>query len=1313
MSTRRRTSPQDWIQDYYSPILSLLASQDAELIANKNNLTFTELLAPFTKLGSDVTIKDADGTNYNVHCLHVQLQDLKKDSQKLVNQKLMFDRISEENCEPDEMVTKHFEQLTLDAPGFTVWFDIWMKLYLWSLPVADQEYLKHPFGCIFVVSTACPDPVDQFRTLVQNQQKRQHSQSGGLTPYFAPNIIKIYVLVHESSSGVTEMKAQNMFTQVQNAFESTSCHFLELNSRNDNEPDDSSTKVTDRVGDYWLQFSHRFNTLELRRDSGISTINNSTNSPIESSTTDRADFEHPLADNDLSAPPQQIIKLTQATPSSIAGYLSTSDIDRIRTMMRELVIKSIIPFAEKQIKLLHEVVVNRKSRSLFSGAKRWFGSNKGGAGAGTSPVYTKDAPELQIRKLADIYFLMKMYKCSYNHYYIAKKDFQADEAWPYYAPAVELTALSMFMLSGSEQGKKYRPDYMEDAITKYLTLCQTPEFAVRATLFDALCLKQQGMFIEAAKCYIRMTNELSDLRSAMLLEQAAYCFLLASPPSIRKYGFHIVLSGYRFAKTGRCKEHAARLYRQGAQVYDGKGWLLSSEHILYSLGHQKFMLKDFSNSSEFFNNLMSVSSGRNSLQQMVHLREYLLVHHARYKEDQAVVVISVPHILSKQISVRISESSNKCGQNWQAVERTICEGISGSFSIATTTTQPLFNDTTNNRLKPQGVVGEKIFVKVPFVNNFNTPLLLRKSFLLWKFTDADGNVFSNDKRNGQESEQIEATTLEEITIEGNTAVHVNLQIVGHSTGILNIIGVEYSLKALFAHREPTDHQIRGKQYFQISGPRLNTVKDHKTKIIYGDDFRLTVILGPPQPLLSARLKTPDSLFSGELRCIELEMKNTSSVSMQNIHLVTTHPGLLSFGKSRQQPLYEFPLLANSEPPMRVVMNDGSISQVYLDLMSVPLPANMHGKLSSGTSINIPIWIRGQVCGEKMEEDLYFYYENADCRESKFLHRLLHVPLSVKILPSIEATATRQSLSDQNIESGSNLIIRLKNVSKEGSECFKNLDISQVSLLSTENELSAVECTESSGAVTRGNTTTMALKSLPVDILSDRVDDKRQHLHFSSVASKQNTGHPIHTSPFLDFLKPVFNTNANLKKSAPKLRGDTLIVMWRTVSSQPIFGQTVIPITSGPDVAESIPIPVFTPSMIHVNYPKTVRHNFRASPFCRMNVRVEFTRKESKSSDENLAKRGVLDSGVLVQFRLVDVERGVKWTGVTEGVRWIGANESLALNLGIILSRTGLFQLKSLRFRSKQMNECELSYFNNSVQEFSSIDICFTVLQLDE
>ena len=81
-------------------------SQDVEALSNKNNLTFTELLQPFSKLTSDVTLKDVDGTNHNVPSLHLILQDFKKDPQKLVNQKLMLDRMSEENCDDQQMVTR-------------------------------------------------------------------------------------------------------------------------------------------------------------------------------------------------------------------------------------------------------------------------------------------------------------------------------------------------------------------------------------------------------------------------------------------------------------------------------------------------------------------------------------------------------------------------------------------------------------------------------------------------------------------------------------------------------------------------------------------------------------------------------------------------------------------------------------------------------------------------------------------------------------------------------------------------------------------------------------------------------------------------------------------------------------------------------------------------------------------------------------------------------------------------------------------------------------------------------------------------------
>ena len=73
-------------------------------------------------------------------------------------------------------------------------------------------------------------------------------------------------------------------------------------------------------------------------------------------------------------------------------------------------------------------------------------------------------------------------------------------------------------------------------------------------------------FQESALSYVRMTNELHDLRSALLLEQAAYCYLMCSPAAlVRKYAFHIILSGYRFSKSGQ-KKHSSRAYRQGFQV---------------------------------------------------------------------------------------------------------------------------------------------------------------------------------------------------------------------------------------------------------------------------------------------------------------------------------------------------------------------------------------------------------------------------------------------------------------------------------------------------------------------------------------------------------------------------------------------------------------------------------------------------------------------------------------------------------------------------------------------------------------------------
>ena len=72
-------------------------------------------------------------------------------------------------------------------------------------------------------------------------------------------------------------------------------------------------------------------------------------------------------------------------------------------------------------------------------------------------------------------------------------------------------------------------------------------------------------FQEAALSYIRMTNENKDLRSGLLLEQAAYCYLLCSQPYVRKCAFYVILAGFRFSKSGQ-KHHSSRVYGQGYQV---------------------------------------------------------------------------------------------------------------------------------------------------------------------------------------------------------------------------------------------------------------------------------------------------------------------------------------------------------------------------------------------------------------------------------------------------------------------------------------------------------------------------------------------------------------------------------------------------------------------------------------------------------------------------------------------------------------------------------------------------------------------------
>ena len=113
-------------------------------------------------------------------------------------------------------------------------------------------------------------------------------------------------------------------------------------------------------------------------------------------------------------------------------------------------------------------------------------------------------------------------------------------------------------------------------------------------------------------------------------------------------------------------------------MYEGRSWQLSSEHILYTLGHMKFMLKDFPGAAEYFNLLMGGVVGAGHLQQMVHLREYFLVHHARAKEDKSVAVVTLPRLHSQQTRVVVGVPAGvellRC---WHQLERAVRAAVTG------------------------------------------------------------------------------------------------------------------------------------------------------------------------------------------------------------------------------------------------------------------------------------------------------------------------------------------------------------------------------------------------------------------------------------------------------------------------------------------------------------------------------------------------------------------------------------------------------------------------------------------------------------
>uniref|UniRef100_A0A8C7SUB6 TPPC8 first Ig-like domain-containing protein n=1 Tax=Oncorhynchus mykiss TaxID=8022 RepID=A0A8C7SUB6_ONCMY len=897
-------SVQELIQDSFVPKVAVLCSEDAQKITRKNNLNFSELLRPFCRLTSEGHMRDSNNQVQVVKNLRISVNNVvtrpsvpTSGVHSPAQRRLLSEVVSA--SQPAEggvanVITAGDYDLNISAT--TPWFEAYRESFLQSMPASDHEFLNHYLACLLVVSSSEAVPVEQFLKLSQEQHMIQHNGEYTNPKWFIPNTLKYYVLLHDMSQG-DEQRADSVYEDMKQRYGSQGCYLLKINSRT------AAAGTDEQIPDPWSQYLNKsslqsqaflvdlagdFNAGKVK--SGLPNFHQHLETAIDMPGS--LDCLRAVATETKTT----TVYTGVAAGTSHGACLTLNDHNRLRLFIQEFTFRGLLPHIEKNIRQLNDQLVSRKglSRSLFSVTKKLFGGGKVPEKSiaelkNTSGLlYHPEAPELQIRKMADLCFLVQHYELAYSCYHTAKKDFLSDQAMLYAAGALEMAAVSAFLQGGAQ--RPYPAHYMDTAIQTYRDVCKNKVLAERCALFSAEVLKSQAKYSDAATLLIKMTSEDSDLCSALLLEQAAHCFINMRNPMVRKFAFHMILAGHRFSKAGQ-KRHALRCYCQAMQVYKGKGWSLAEDHINFTIGRQSFTLRQPENAVLAFRHILTNDSQQTATQQGAFLREYLYV----YRNVPGVCEVALPQLPlpcinssatrvyfgherrlaegEKQAATHVSldqEFDQDLAAVWQDLEEQVVAAANRGVVPSTFyPTQCCLNSQTDNLHFPLAVVEEPIIVEVAFRNPLKVPLVLSDLSLLWKFTLKD---FSRPQPQDVMVGDAVTITNEKEAIaprvrKGKGGIpsvckfltfsllswQARLKLLPRQTGQLTILGLVYNLASTPSTGDSTINSnspsVRGRQDLEIQGPRLNQTKEEKTSVSHGPDRRLDPTITPPMPLL--------------------------------------------------------------------------------------------------------------------------------------------------------------------------------------------------------------------------------------------------------------------------------------------------------------------------------------------------------------------------------------------------------------------------------------------------------------------------------
>ncbi|WOK92067.1 trafficking protein particle complex subunit 8 isoform X1 [Canna indica] len=688
----------------------------------------------------------------------------------------------------------------------------------------------------------------------------------------------------------------------------------------------------------------------------------------------------------------------------IACFLSSDDINSVRDFMQDFSCNYIIPHMEQKIRILNQQVAATRKGFRNQIKNLWWRKGKEDAPeTPNGPTYTFSSIESQIRILADYAFMLRDYELALSNYRLLSTDYKLDKAWKRYAGVQEMTGLCYFMLDQSRKDSDY---CMENAFSTYLKIGSSSQrYATRCGLWWAEMSKAKSQFKDAANIYFRISNEEPSLHAAVLLEQAAYCYLLSNPPMLRKYGFHLVLAGNRYYMSDQ-RHHAIWAYRNALCVYRENGWSYISDHVHYNVGRWysfvgildvavKHMLEVLECSHQ------SLATQSIFLNDFFHVLQSIGKKFEVYKLRLPVINMASLKVLFEDFRTYASASDVHVSESlWQSLEEELVPWASSGRS-----------NWLDSQMKPSSlkrkdisvcVAGESVTVELEFKNPLQVSISVSEISLICELS-----AKSEGTETGKSASQIEppedsdhrnspsyryphnddsfTLTKVDVVLGGGETQRIQLEVSPKIEGLLKVIGVRWTLS----------DTVVGYQYFDFDAKNKQK-KGRRSRHSSSSNLSFIVIKGLPK--LNACIQhLPKKVFAGDLRLLLLQLGNQSKFSVKNIKMKISHPRFLIPGCMEDlnmdlpECLEKQKINGTRKAPADVTANSKSL------LFSFPVDAIIQGE----TSFTWPLWFHAGLSGN-ISLYVSIYYEVASC-SSDMTFRILRMHHDLEVMPSMDVS----------------------------------------------------------------------------------------------------------------------------------------------------------------------------------------------------------------------------------------------------------------------------------------------------------------------